>query len=101
MNAKSAKNPRADSGARARAQARTLADGHNELKVRRMGIETLHEAHVFLRADSHATAIAISSATPAVVVPPPKNGLAPTRVSARRMSAWKITTRITNSHLSR
>ncbi|MBU6472890.1 MAG: thymidine phosphorylase family protein [Alphaproteobacteria bacterium] len=53
MTAKSGTKPRAETGAGARAQARALADGHNELKARRMGIETLHEAHVFLRADSH------------------------------------------------
>ncbi len=29
------------------------ADGHNRLTARRMGVETLHEAHVFMRADCH------------------------------------------------
>jgi thymidine phosphorylase len=29
------------------------ADGHNRLAARRMGIETLHEAHVYMRADCH------------------------------------------------
>lgn len=28
-------------------------DGHNRLAARRMGIETLHESHVFMRADCH------------------------------------------------
>jgi len=31
----------------------TPADGHNRLMARRMGIETLHEAHVYMRADCH------------------------------------------------
>ena len=36
-----------------KAAALTLADGHNKLAARRMGIETLHESHVFMRADCH------------------------------------------------
>ncbi len=68
------------------------ADGHNRLTARRMGIETLHEAHIYMRADCHVCRSEGFSSQNSVLVTHGKTSIVATLyvVSAEMLGAGEI-----------